>query len=81
MHAGHTNVQERCGWVQECGGCRTPKNTVDHPNTWAKPNIFLPTLLPASLYEQTTSVDPPEVSHHMHDVNPQMCPSVKPSIA
>ena len=29
MRAGHTNVQERCGWVQECGGCRTPKNTVD----------------------------------------------------
>ena len=29
MRAGHTNVQERCGWVQECGGCRTPKNTVE----------------------------------------------------
>ena len=29
MRAGHTNVQERCGWVQECGGRRTPKNTVD----------------------------------------------------
>ena len=28
MRAGHTNVQERGGWVQECGGCRTPKNTV-----------------------------------------------------
>ena len=28
MRAGHTNVQERCGWVQEFGGCRTPKNTV-----------------------------------------------------
>ena len=28
MRAGHTNVQEMGGWVQECGGCRTPKNTV-----------------------------------------------------
>ena len=24
----HTNVQERSGWVQECSGCRTPKNMV-----------------------------------------------------
>ena len=29
MRAGHTNVQERGGWVQECGGCRNPKNMVD----------------------------------------------------
>ena len=28
MRSGHTNVQERGGWVQECGGCRTPKNTI-----------------------------------------------------
>ena len=32
MRAGHTNVQERCGWVQECGGCRTAKNTVVRVN-------------------------------------------------
>ena len=28
MRAGHTNVHEMGGWVQECGGCRTPKNMV-----------------------------------------------------
>ena len=26
--AGHTKIHEMGGWVQECGGCRTPKNTV-----------------------------------------------------
>ena len=41
-----------------------------YPNKCAKPNIFQPTVLPAPLYQWTTSVDPPksgDVSHHMCD--------------
>ena len=34
MRAGHTNVHEMGGWVQECGGCRTPKNMVDQINEY-----------------------------------------------
>ena len=41
-----------------------------NPNKCSKPKIFQTTVLPASLYKWTLSVDPPksgEVSHHMHD--------------
>ena len=33
MRTGHTNVHEMGGWVQECGGCRTPKNMVGVDST------------------------------------------------
>ena len=42
MRAGHTNVQERCGWVQECGGCRTPKNTVDQKRSFGRVEFTQP---------------------------------------